>query len=351
MVGLVALPVVLIVVFALAGSVGGSAGLNAVASLLFGWIEFAFRAWSSAEVDRPAAVVGFVALALLLVGVDRLGRRWTRGSSGRWSWRSTVCVTGGVLLLFAAGTATVAAVHQGLWLATSHPSREQSSLTQWGRETISPIAQARRAAWRTQSRNNLKQLGLALHNYHDVFNQFPPGAIIVDNGRGYRGWLPPLGPYVGFTDPWAWEGQPWNDPNVADYGRGAIPMLNHPALGWHGQFDEHGFALMHYAGNVHIFPNNRGMRVSDITDGTANTLAVGEVAENFQPWASPWNRRDPADGINDVPWGFGGPPWQHGAYFVMADGSVRLISRDIDRQVLKALGTPAGGEPVSGQRE
>jgi hypothetical protein len=254
----------------------------------------------------------------------------------------------GITLLFAASVAMVASMHQLVWLASSGRRVSQAPVG-WSRSAgpLSFIAQARQSAWRTQSRNNLKQIALGMHNYHDTYQQFPPGAIVLPDGRGYRGWLPPLGPYIGFNDPWSWEHQAaWDDPQVAKFGKGALPFLVHPDLGWHGQFDDRGFALTHYAGNAHMFPNNRGLRISDIIDGTSNTLAVGEVAENFQPWASHWNRRDPADGINDVSWGFGGPPWQDGCQFAFADGTVRFVSRKIDRQVLKALGTPAGGESI-----
>src|SRR6187402_2949823 len=41
------------------------------------------------------------------------------------------------------------------------------------------VQQAREAARRTECKNHLKQAGLALHNYHDVFKQFPPGMVFT----------------------------------------------------------------------------------------------------------------------------------------------------------------------------
>jgi hypothetical protein len=51
---------------------------------------------------------------------------------------------------------------------------------------IPAMLHLREAARRTDSRNCLKQLGLALHNYHDTFSVFPPGGVFDREGRGYH---------------------------------------------------------------------------------------------------------------------------------------------------------------------
>ncbi|WP_437200948.1 DUF1559 family PulG-like putative transporter [Planctomicrobium sp. SH664] len=58
------------------------------------------------------------------------------------------------------------------------------------------VQQAREAARRTQCRNHLKQIGLALHNYHDAHNTFTPLGVADTRGSFYNTWVALLLPYV-----------------------------------------------------------------------------------------------------------------------------------------------------------
>ncbi|MEK6248196.1 MAG: DUF1559 domain-containing protein, partial [Planctomycetales bacterium] len=208
------------------------------------------------------------------------------------------------------------------------------------------VHQAREAARRTMSKNNLKQIGLALHNYHDVYSGFPPGAIAAEDGTNYLGWQASLLPYVDQSPLFSQiqMGEAWNGPLNKPLYTQPVQAYWNPAIS--EQFSGDGLALSHYAGNSQVFPTNVSFGIRNMKDGTSNTLLVGEVSAGLKPWGDPTNLRDPAAGLGRTPTQFGGP-FQNGTTFLLADGSVRFLLEDINPEILKALSTPDGGEDVS----
>jgi hypothetical protein len=207
---------------------------------------------------------------------------------------------------------------------------------------------ARQAANRSMSRNNLHMIGLGMHNYHDAFRRFPPGGVYAEDGTPHNSWQSFLLPYLDEYPTYSHIdfNVPWNDP--ANVGRFVTPVqayLN-PAISEMTD-PSTGLALSHYAGNSQLLVPNGNKGIRDITDGTANTVLVGEVAAGFKPWGDPSNVRDPADGLRHDATTFGTVNRQRGTVeFLLVDGSVREISETISPEVLKALATPDGGEPI-----
>ena len=167
------------------------------------------------------------------------------------------------------------------------------------------VQQAREAARRTQCKNNLKQYGLALHNYHDVHKMFVPNAVAgtteAPGGRYNQAWLSWSGTtmLLPFMDQapiynkidfgWRWDGNRNGNVNntmarsrvpgfvcPSDPGADATYTANMsptsytisagPASDWSMRSNNPGFATLY-----------KGSRVRDILDGTSNTIAVAEA--------------------------------------------------------------------------
>ncbi len=175
------------------------------------------------------------------------------------------------------------------------------------------VQQAREAARRTQCRNNLKQLGLALHNYESSLQTFPPN-LVPGNNYNYSGgnWgvLAYLSPYLDQTAiynlmnlnaPTYAATSPYNiaDPNNALAASYVIPMFLCPSdkstsLG--GAYGVASLGPSNYCANQGSGTNvltggtingspynadgvmfaNSKIRIADITDGTSNTACMSE---------------------------------------------------------------------------
>lgn len=225
------------------------------------------------------------------------------------------------------------------------------------------VQQAREAARRTQSRNNLKQIMLALHNYHDVNQSFPEGTHPNEKLKPDErlSWITNILPYldqaplyndIEFED--GWEDEVNELPLMT-----VVPMLHNPS----NAIGDSDYATTHYVGlaglgedgpelpvtspKAGVFAYNRATRIRDIRDGTSNTIAISDATDPG-PWGAGGHATIRA--LTEKPYingpdGIGGPH-QGGIQVGMCDGSVRFISENIDDSVLEALITIRGGEAV-----
>jgi len=319
--------------FAFLCLVSNCGGILQIPLLLpLGWLFFLGRVVPQMTVEW--AGVGMAVLCfMLLVGVFQfLGRTLTGPSAARaWPWRKSAVLASGLIVVFWTGLSVVG--------FTSSVQRF-FELNVWGSSGIRILAA------RAQSQNNLKQMGLAVHNHIDEQKHLPLGGTFDVEGRALHGWETSLLPYL---EQQALYKQirhdlSWRHPDNRAALATEVFVFRSPYLETASSAD--GWALTHYAGNMHLL-SGRPLNLHDIADGTSNTLLMGETAGAFTPWGKPFNVRDPGLGINQALNGFGNPQSTvKGANFVHADGHVRFISEDISPHVLKALATPAGGEVV-----
>lgn len=268
------------------------------------------------------------------------------------------------------------------------------------------VQAAREAARRLQCANNLKQLGLALHNYHTAHRTLPPGGI-TSNGLSYIVMLLPYLEQKALYDQFDFsEGQWWigggsgtsngkiehslnklpmilcpssNDErsNLTNYGErippnegGVDPYTTHyygilgplgtnPASGTPYKSEEptdYGIQAMEGV----LYKDSR-VRFEDIKDGTSNTFLLGEISWNGYKAYRTWIRGSTLGGaamgscksvqypINTgLTYSFNSGSFgsQHpgGTQFALCDGSVTFISESIDHAAFLSTASRNGGE-------
>jgi type II secretory pathway pseudopilin PulG len=268
------------------------------------------------------------------------------------------------------------------------------------------VQKARESSNRLSCENNLKQIGMALHQFHDIYGVFPSnggwdGKETIPDVNGKPTYVftkdidqpfawywgvgaPELSPWQQ-TGSWAYSILPfieqqnmyaqraWMDAvkvYVCPSRRQALPQLVVPDD--HGTYWGGGWAWgkIDYAGNRLLFPNRPYcLSIRVITDGTSHTILVGEKSMAPQDYSSgTWYWDEPfftggSDGtvrsgtriLQDshaleeglqFRWNWGSPHTV-GAQFIFADGSVRQVAYATPQSIIAALLTPSGGEVVS----
>lgn len=281
------------------------------------------------------------------------------------------------------------------------------------------VQAAREAAHRMECSNNLRQIGISLHNYHDSFGAFPMGNVVrmsptILSGDGWT-WQARILPFIeqsalynSVSPVLGTDSGQWDSPEQLLAGRDTkIGFFQCPS---HFNFvpsntSKNKYQLSTYNGvcgtttfnddeldqptdigyrGDGIFFMNSSVRISDVIDGTSNTLMVAEVQDELN--GAPNSNRMPgsdrkynfADGSDNNPptditeylvgmepnapinantrdasgffdnnGEYAGSYHPGGAHFCLADGSVRFVPEIINMTVYMGLASRSGGEAVN----
>ena len=235
-------------------------------------------------------------------------------------------------------------VRNGTVLSVSQGGNEYSQVAVIGVlvALLLPAVQAARgAARRAQSTNNLKQIGLAMHNFHDVHKRFPARAGFDDGSKPLLSWRVRILPFI--------EQQPLyekfhlDEPWDSEHNKTLIPLMPQVYRNPSSGPDPSLATYLVPTGEGTMFDGQEGTKIAEITDGTAGTVMVLEVnPEAAVVWTKPddweYDADDPLAGL--------GKAHPNGFNVLLADGSVRFISAEVDPTMFRALLTKSAGDKV-----
>jgi prepilin-type processing-associated H-X9-DG protein len=193
---------------------------------------------------------------------------------------------------------------------------------------------------------NLQRIGLALLNYEQANHCFPPAIFTDDHGKPMMSWRVAILPYLEHSDLYrAYDAtQSWNSPKNRVPGSVHLEVFRCPSdPGATEGPAETNYVRIVGKDTVGGMPNE-AVKISDITDGTSNTIMVVEVCGLHIHWAEP--RDVTVEEFTEMV-AKGHASFHSGGFQALfVDGSVHFISYGVAPKTLRALLLRNDGQPV-----
>lgn len=288
------------------------------------------------------------------VKANQPAEKWQFSLATLLGWITAIAVVIGVAVQLREYTIPFAPLLIGIGMLISGWFFRKTRLKEWGCATsviglflfcLWPLPHSHQPARRSMCSNNLKQIGIGLHNYHDTHKSFPLRHSTLADGTPGLSWRVSVLPFVESLPLYKQFrlDEAWDSPHNVVLSSERPDFYACPSAKRRLKSESDYYAI---GGPDSCLPDGNAVTLGGILDGTSNTIMVVESHTFNATWSEPRDL-DPTT----MSWKINQPSapssgHSGGAVVMFADGSTRFLTEKTDPEVLKQLANRRDGLPA-----